>query len=408
MDNWICIKTSIDLNHVSCIDWSTDGNKIAVIFDNYIYFLNVSTLEDYNSLPAELFSPVPFIKWSIDGSSILYTARENKICIFNDQLGYITETFEAIDLPDYILRSLDWNSDNTRIISCYEEEWNSTNSTIKIWDSTSGECTDTFNLDVKNIVCVKWSPDNSRIALASHYDDRLYILDIQTKLIIFTLREHQSHIRSIDWSPDGNRIASCGEDTVILIWDALTGQRSLKLEDHTETVNSVQWNNNGTELLSSSSDHTIRIYNSVSGECISLLNFYTRLLDAKWSFDNKFILSMSIDGIQIWEKINIPTNVPVELQEEETNQQLVQYRDRINCPVCLEKAKNIIIKKCGHGLCDSCYSEILRRNKQCPTCREPLNGHNSEYTPFYIGGSNQYYKKYLKYKNKYLQLKNNI
>ncbi len=62
MDNWICIKTSIDLNHVSCIDWSTDGNKIAVIFDNYIYFLNVSTLEDYNSLPAELFSPVPFIK----------------------------------------------------------------------------------------------------------------------------------------------------------------------------------------------------------------------------------------------------------------------------------------------------------------------------------------------------------
>ena len=61
--------------------------------------------------------------------------------------------------------------------------------------------------------------------------------------------------------------------------------------------------------------------------------------------------------------------------------------------LCFVKAKNIIIKKCGHALSDSCYSEILRHNKQCPTYREPLNGHNSEYTSFYIGGSNQYYKK---------------
>jgi WD40 repeat protein len=407
MDNWI-IKNSIDLDHVSCVDWSPDRTKFVVGLNNIIHIFNASTLKIIFSITGESFPPVFFIKWSMDGSMVLFATRLNIITIFNALSGEMIVTFKAVVLPDYILTSLDWNSDNTRIISCYEKEWDSHNSTIKIWDSISGECIDTFNLDVKTINCVKWSPDNSRIALASHYNDRLYILDIQTKLIIFTLREHQSPIRSIDWSPDGNRIASCGEDTVILIRDALTGQRTLRVQDRTETVNSVQWNNNGTELLSSSSDHTIRIYNSNSGECISILNFDTRLLDAKWSFDNKFILSMSDSGIQIWEKINIPTNDPVELQQDETNQQLVQYRDRINCPVCLVKAKNIIIKKCGHGLCDACYSEILRRNKQCPTCREPLNGHNSEYTPFYIGGSNQYYKKYLKYKNKYLQLKNNI
>jgi WD40 repeat protein len=407
MDNWI-IKSSIDLDHVNCIDWSPDRTKFVVGLSNIKNIFNASTLEIIFSITGESFPHVFFIKWSMDGSNVLFATNENIITIFNASSGEITKTFKAVDLPDYILTSLDWNSDNTRIISCYEKEWNSHNSTIKIWDSISGECIDTFNLDVITINCVKWSPDNSRVALASHYDDRLYILDILTKQIIFTLIEHQSHIRSIDWSPDGNRIASCGKDTVILIWNAISGIRTLKLEDHTKTVNSVQWNNNGTEILSSSSDHTIRIYNSDSGECISVLNFDTRLLDAKWSFDNKFILSMSDSGIQIWEKINIPTNEPVELHEEETNQQLVQYRDRINCPVCFVKAKNIIIKKCGHGLCDSCYSEILRHNKKCPICNELLNGHNSEYTPFYIGGSNQYYKKYLKYKNKYLQLKNNI
>ena len=64
--------------------------------------------------------------------------------------------------------------------------------------------------------------------------------------------------------------------------------------------------------------------------------------------------------------------------------------------------------KYDHRLCDSYYSEILRRNKQCPKIREPLDSHNSEFIPFYIGCYNQYYKKYLKYKNKYLQLKNKL
>lgn len=45
-----------------------------------------------------------------------------------------------------------------------------------------------------------------------------------------------------------------------------------------------------------------------------------------------------------------------------------QYKDE--CPICLDKISNVILKPCGHKLCDSCYSHFDRLSiNKCGVCR---------------------------------------
>jgi len=66
----------------------------------------------------------------------------------------------------------------------------------------------------------------------------------------------------------------------------------------------------------------------------------------------------------------------------------------ITCPVCLEKVKDIRLN-CGHLVCRECARGLKQSNGTCPVCRQPIT--KTEIV---------YYNKYLKYKAKYLALKN--
>jgi alpha-tubulin suppressor-like RCC1 family protein len=84
----------------------------------------------------------------------------------------------------------------------------------------------------------------------------------------------------------------------------------------------------------------------------------------------------------------------------------IEYKDsllsRLTCPVCMTHEKNASLK-CGHLLCIDCADKIMRTSGLCPICREESSG----YQKIFYGGNN-YYKKYIKYKTKYLKLKNNL
>ena len=63
---------------------------------------------------------------------------------------------------------------------------------------------------------------------------------------------------------------------------------------------------------------------------------------------------------------------------------------RMRCGVCLDRLNNVTLR-CGHMMCHICYDRLVQRNMTCPGCRGPLNGK-----------IDLYYKKYLKYKSKYI------
>ena len=66
--------------------------------------------------------------------------------------------------------------------------------------------------------------------------------------------------KSLAWSPDGNRLATNGQDNTARLLDARTGKELLILRGHTGNVTSVCWSPDGKRLASASSDGTIQVY----------------------------------------------------------------------------------------------------------------------------------------------------
>jgi len=91
-------------------------------------------------------------------------------------------------------------------------------------------------------------------------------------------------------------------------------------------------------------------------------------------------------------QIRFPKNAPPNEESE----------NRLICPICLETTKNTVFR-CGHAICNVCYENIISTNGICPICKEEINVNKTN--PLFIGGSSNYKQKYLKYKNKYLQMK---
>lgn len=66
-----------------------------------------------------------------------------------------------------------------------------------------------------------------------------------------------------------------------------------------------------------------------------------------------------------------------------------------------DNPNRVHVLSCGHTFHKHCIGEWLRSNYDCPICRESIRSNNA----LFLGG---YQDKYLKYKNKYINLKNNL
>ncbi|RHN79056.1 putative transcription factor WD40-like family [Medicago truncatula] len=62
-----------------------------------------------------------------------------------------------------------------------------------------------------------WSAD-SRLLLSCSSDSTLKVWDIRTRKLKEDLPGHSDEVYAIDWSPDGEKVASGGKDKVLKLW----------------------------------------------------------------------------------------------------------------------------------------------------------------------------------------------
>ena len=82
---------------------------------------------------------------------------------------------------------------------------------------------------------------------------------------VTTLREHNSQIHALAWSPDGNRLASTSYDLTARIWDVASEKMVLGPLRHSHEITSVAWEPNGERLATGSIDETVKIWSTTTG-----------------------------------------------------------------------------------------------------------------------------------------------
>jgi WD40 repeat protein len=82
---------------------------------------------------------------------------------------------------------------------------------------------------------------------------------------------HKNTIGSVDFSPDGRRLASGSDDQTARIWDATTGSSLAVLHGHRDRIAGVRFTADGRRLLTYSTDGAIRLWETSDGALLGSL-----------------------------------------------------------------------------------------------------------------------------------------
>jgi len=134
------------------------------------------------------------------------------------------------------------------------------------------------------------------------YTQRLPIqIELPNFREINRLEGHNSGVRAISFSNDGNIIASGSEDNTIQLWKR-DGTLHKTLKGHIKTVRSISFSPDNRTLVSASDDKTLKLWNLENGSLIRSFEGHTGTIPTvSFSPDGQRIASASADGtIKIW------------------------------------------------------------------------------------------------------------
>jgi hypothetical protein len=119
-------------------------------------------------------------------------------------------------------------------------------------------------------------------------------------LVIQVLKDHSDTIYGLSFSPDGKLLASCAADRAVKVWDVETGKRLYTLGDNTDWVYAVAWSPDGKHLAAAGVDKSIRIWeaNADGGKLVrSVFGHEAPITKLVYSADGKTLYSAGDQGI---------------------------------------------------------------------------------------------------------------
>jgi WD40 repeat protein/serine/threonine protein kinase len=175
---------------------------------------------------------------------------------------------------------------------------------LAVLDASSGRELRTIVMHghiVTSHCCVALSPNGRQVATTIARGACVW--DTHTGRELFALRGHKGEVRSVTYSPDGERLASGSFDGTTRVWDATTGRELLTLKGHTSGVRSVTYSPDGERLASGSFDGTTRVWDAATGRELLILQGHSNgVTSVAFSPDGNLLASGSLDEtVIIWD-----------------------------------------------------------------------------------------------------------
>lgn len=133
-----------------------------------------------------------------------------------------------------------------------------------------------------NIVIFKY------VLFASFFPFIVTLVDAQ-KPELYMQSGHSNAVSALDFSPNGNFIATASWDNTVKIWDVKTREEIRTLAGHSNSVYSVVFSPDNTLIASGGADNLVKIWESATGREILTINTNRNVLSLSFSPDGKML-----------------------------------------------------------------------------------------------------------------------
>jgi cell division cycle 20, cofactor of APC complex len=244
------------------------------------------------------------VSWS--DTNVVAVALGQTVYLWNAGTGDIQELCTFEDGPNAHISSVQWVQQGGAHVAV-----GVSNGMTQLWDVQ--QCKQLRGMDGHSdrIGALAW---NRHILTSASRDTTILNHDVRVaRHVVGRMHHHTQEVCGVAWSPDGETLASGGNDNLLCLWDAAsttTGAASgsssgrqdapttttprFRFTDHQAAVKALAWSPHENNLLATgggTADRTIKFWNARTGSLLNSIDTGSQVCALQWNPYEKEILS---------------------------------------------------------------------------------------------------------------------
>ena len=267
--------------------FSPDGKTLAVGSPDVIEIWDAHSGEKLRTFPGLTGRVLAF---SPDGTALAIRGGHHSILLCDVRSGEVLQTLEAN--TEYLV-SAAFSPDG----KVFASGWPHEDISLRLWDVRTGDLLRVISSDEEYVQAVAFSPDGRSVYTGSLHSG-IHVWDVHTGELLYTLDDYSS-ITSVAFSPDGHTFASGSGRFTVRVWDIRTRE---VLHTLTASVRALSFSPDG-EILATGGDDTIRLWDVRTGALLWKFEGHIRgVWSVEFAADGNTLASLSTSGmVLLWD-----------------------------------------------------------------------------------------------------------
>lgn len=137
------------------------------------------------------------------------------------------------------------------------------NGVFGLWEMPSFTNVHTLSVSQEKITSVAVNPSGEWLAFGASKLGQLLVWEWQSESYVLKQQGHYFDMNTLSYSPDGQQVATGGDDGKVKIWNASSGFCFVTFSEHASSISAVEFAKQGQVVFSASLDGTVRAFDLI-------------------------------------------------------------------------------------------------------------------------------------------------